>query len=70
LVIKYYTASYFSLYRGQTILVWVYVSLLWLSFVGIMIYDYTLFGGVFEIFVYSALAWVAIEGQKTFSLLF
>ena len=63
LEIKPYDSTYFTAHEVATYMVYAYVGLLWAFGIIFTIADYRLFNGVLEIFVYSAVAWVGVEGQ-------
>lgn len=71
LAIKPYSQSYFSMYQAEMYLVWIYIASLWaLSFIFIIFFNFEMLGGIVEMYVYTAIVWVGVEGQQIYNLLY
>lgn len=61
LELKPYSSFELTFYQIETYLVWILIGLLWGgSLVFVIFVDATSFGGVFELFVFIALAWIGV----------
>lgn len=50
---------------------WIYIAAVWIGALWLVIkVDWLLFAGVVELWVYSGLGWLAVEGQPKWGLLF
>ena len=65
-----YTDSYFTLYNVESILIWVYLGLLWTLSILRIATEPQLISQVTEVFVYTSLVWIGAQGQSAPMLLF
>ena len=59
-----YNEAYYTIYDIERALIWFYIGLLWILTIYRLITDPKLISQVTEVFFYTSLAWIGVEGQE------